>query len=457
MNNFFFICCICFTLVACGKSEDTTLSPNAQLTYSTDSVLFDTVFTSIGSTSRRLKIFNYNKYAINIDHIQLAGGNNSAFAININGVPQSDIKNLKLNGNDSINVFVKANINPDNQNTPFIVEDSIVLNYNGTRQKIPLVAYGQNAIFLNQASISTNTVWDSKLPYIIYNSLTIEKNTTLQIAGGTRVLFHKNGTLNIKGTLKVNGNKTDSVLFASDRMERLYQDEPGQWNGLHFYGTSQNSSINYVVIKNAIVGITADSLSINENPKLLLANSIVKNMQVVGFFGYHTELAAFNNLFFNCGQYLLYGIGGGSYNLKQNTFAAYNFTFLRKTPAVYLSDYINDQENDAMQANLTNNIIWGSLDDEYLFEKKTNKTASIELENNLIKTKNTALAAGNILNTDPLFIAPRYGLFQLQFGSPALNGGASLLTDPYFVPYLHNDLLGEIRKFPSELGCYEAN
>lgn len=443
---------------ACNKDEALTFDPNAKLNFSTDSVLFDTVFTSIGSTVRRFKVFNYNEKAINIEDIKIGGGANSPFVMNVNGRQMAEGKNLKINGNDSINVLVKVNINPTLENQPFIVEDSILLFFNGKKEKIPLVAYGQNANFIKNISISNNTTWDSKLPYIIYNSITVEENATLTISPGVRVLFHNGSIMNIKGTLTANGTKQDSVLFASDRTERIYEEEPGQWNGLHFFENSKNSVINHATIKNAIAGITVDSLSTNTNPKLLLANSTIKNMQVVGFLGYHTELTAFNNLFYNCGQYLIYGIGGGKYNLVQNTFAAYNFNFARRTSAVFLSDFISTSAYAPLQATLTNNIIWGSLEDELTIEKKSNQVSAIDVTYNLIKTKQDSFTGNNnIPNSDPLFINPRQGNFRLESNSPANNKGTNLSTNPYFSQYLSKDILTKERLFPSELGCYENN
>ncbi|WP_199117728.1 right-handed parallel beta-helix repeat-containing protein [Pedobacter sp. ASV28] len=444
--------------VACNKEENITFDPSAKLNFSTDSVLFDTVFTSIGSTVRRFKVFNYNTKAINIEEIKINGGSNSPFSINVNGKQVIETKNLVINGKDSINILVKVNINPTGQNQPFIVQDSILLFFNGKKEKIPLVAYGQNAIFVKNATINNNTIWDSNLPYIIYNSVTVAENTTLTINPGTRVLFHSGSIMNVKGTLIANGSLKDSILFASDRTERIYEDEPGQWNGIHFHSSSKNSIIGHTILKNAIAGITVDSLSSNNNPKLTLVNSIIKNMQVVGFLGYHTDLAAFNNLFFNCGQYLIYGVGGGNYNLKQNTFGAYNYNFARRTPAINLSDFISTNEFAPLNAEIINNIIWGSLDEEFSIEKKSSAISTIEVKNNLIKTKlNIYTGNGNILNVDPLFLNPRRGIFKLDATSPALKKGLNLSSDRYFSAYLSKDILAKERLFPSDLGCYQHN
>jgi HD superfamily phosphohydrolase YqeK len=446
-------------LTACNKDEDLTFDPNAKLNFSSDSVLFDTVFTSVGSSSRRLKIHNPNLKAINIETIRLSGGNASAFSLNINGLAAPEANNLKINGNDSINVFVKVNINPTAQNLPFIVEDSVLFYFNGKKQSIPLVAYGQNAIFIKDNTITTNTTWNSRLPYLIYKSVTVAKDVNLTLEPGTRILFHGNSTMSIEGTLTAKGNKTDSILFASDRLEKLYNDESGQWNGIHFYPDSKNSQLNYAVVKNAIAGITVDSLSINSNPKLLLTNSVVKNMEVVGLLGYQTEITAFNNLFFNCGQYLLYGAGGGTYNLKQNTFAGYNINFARKTAAVYLSDYISSTQSSNLSVDLCNNIIWGNLTEEFLIDKKSAATTvTTAIKNNLIKTMlNTYNNNGNILNVDPSFIKSEKGNFRLNKLSAASNKGFNLSGDPYFSTFIFKDLDNKVRLFPSELGCYENN
>lgn len=448
-----------FFFAACNKDEDVTFDLDARVNFSIDSVLFDTVFTSIGSSTRRLKVYNPNAKAININNIKLSGGNASAFSLNINGMATPETSDLKINGNDSINVFIKVNINPTNQSLPFIVQDSILFYFNGKKQSIPLVAYGQNANFINSNTIQTNTTWNSKLPYLIYKSVTVAKDANLTIAPGTKILFHGNSTMSIKGTLTAVGTKSDSILFAGDRLEKLYMDETGQWNGLHFYPESKNSQINYAIIKNGVAGITVDSLSENNKPKLLLTNSIIKNMEVVGFLGYQTELTAFNNLFFNCGQYLLYGVGGGVYNLKQNTFAGYNLNFPRKTAAVYLSDYISNTQSANLTAELYNNIIWGNLVDEFTIDKKDSKTTVIAtIKNNLLKVSTMTYATnGNILNMDPSFTNPEIGNFKLNKVSPANNKGFNLSSDSYFNTYLHKDLINKARIFPSEIGCYENN
>jgi len=446
---------VSFFGLACRKGERITTDPNAKLNISDKEILFDTVFTSVGSTTRRIKIVNKNNDAVKVSEIRLSGGNTSAFSININGEQTQHKNDLIINGQDSINLFVKVSINPNSTNLPFLVQDSILLNTNGNKQVIQLLAYGQNAVFINESTVNANTIWTKALPYIINGSLTVKSGVSLTIQPGTKIYFHKDANLNIEGNLIVNGDFTEPVLFCSDRLERIYSDEPGQWKGIFLkrtgYGLIKNA-----IIKNASVGITSDSLSVNNNPKLILSNSIIKNMQVAAYIGYHSELLAFNNVMYNCGNYLIYGVGGGNYNLKQNTFVGYNLNFPRKTASLSFSDYLSVNAYNKLQIDLTNNIIWGSLTNELDIQKKSSAMVQLNFWSNLIRCTNNAYKSnGNILNIDPLFINQEMENFELSANSLARKKGTDLDTDPYFTGYLNKDIKDNTRISPSTLGSYE--
>lgn len=455
MRNIFILVFTLICLSNCRKDEHITTDPNARLTFSTDSILFDTIFTTVGSTVKRIKILNKNNSAINISEISLASGNASSFSININGEYGINKQNIIVNAGDSINLFVKATINPISKASPFLVQDSILFTTNENKQTIQLLAYGQNAIFINASSIITNTTWTSDLPYIISGVSTVRNNSSLTILPGAKIYFHADASLNIEGRLNAVGTIDKPILFCSDRLESTFANVPGQWKGIHL-NASGTGIISYTTIKNASVGLTSDSLSVNGTPKLLLSNSIIKNMQVAGYIGYHSELTAFNNLFYNCGNYLIYGVGGGNYNLKQNTFAGYNLNFPRKTASISFSDYQSARMTNALSLNLTNNIIWGSLINEFAIERKTNAVLQSNLFNNLIKTMNTSYANNdNILNLDPGFISPGLENFELLTTSPAIKKGLNLSSDVFFSNYLNRDLKNTLRTFPASIGCYE--
>ncbi|MEJ7560389.1 MAG: hypothetical protein WKF66_18925 [Pedobacter sp.] len=452
MVSFLAVCILAFS--ACRKNDEITTSRDVRLSFSSDTVLFDTVFTAIGSVNRRIKVFNAHQKAVNISNIRLGGGKNSFFSLIINGVPANEKSNIEIGGKDSISIYVKATINPSNVNQPFIVEDSVMFNTNGNAQSIALIAYGQNAIFINEETITSNTTWEGSLPYIVNKSVTVAAGTTLNISGGTKVYFHGGSVMNVKGTLRVNGTEYDPATFSSDRLENYYENEAGQWLGIRFFASSVNNKIEHATIKNAVIGVTADSLASDGSTKLLLVNSVIKNMTVASFVGYGTSLSGFNNLFYNSGQFLIYGVGGGQYNLKHNTFAGYNNEFSRRTPAIYFSDYSHLSYSD-LTIELVNNIIWGVLPEELQIEKKTSALVTTNITHNLIKTSLQTYSNLNFLGTDPKFVDPITGNFRLQPGSPAIKKGANLSSDPFFTSYLKNDMLNVYRTLPSTPGCYE--
>ena len=103
------------------KKDQFIYDGNATTLLSADSIRFDTVFTSAGSITRSLKIFNLNDQKILINSIRLAGGTNSPFKININGQAATQEQNIDLPAGDSMYVFVQVSIDPTNATNPFIV------------------------------------------------------------------------------------------------------------------------------------------------------------------------------------------------------------------------------------------------------------------------------------------------------------------------------------------------
>ncbi|TAH00361.1 MAG: hypothetical protein EAZ15_09280 [Sphingobacteriales bacterium] len=454
-NTIYTLLIIIVVLFACKRDQSIDLNPANKLNFSTDSVLFDTVFTSKGTTSRSFKVFNPSKNNIEISNIRLVGGATSAFKININGVAQTTLSNIKLNGKDSIYIFIKAIIDPNEASAPFLVQDTLEFLTNGNLQKIPVLAYGQNAVYLKATTISNDFTFTKKIPYIIFDNLKIAQNVTAIVEPGAKLYFHGGSELSVYGTLKVNGLLNDSVTFCSDRTERIYRDEPGQWKGIRFYETSINNTINYSTIKNAIVGLWLDSMTVN--PKLLLTNSIVKNHTVAGMLAYNTHIVGINNLFYNCGMHLLAARLGGNYSFYQNTFYNSNNNFIRDSEAVYFSDNLEDNSNkfENLTLDFTNNIVWGSLDNEFLITQKGSKIFNVITKSNLLKTEKFTNEGNNVLNQDPLFEDSKKDNFNLASNSPALNIGFNLILNPYFNAFISKDLKGVNRNFPSDLGCLE--
>ena len=126
-----------FALLACKKDSFIT-SPEASIILSSDSLYFDTVFTSAGSVTQGIKIINSNDQKLKLTTVSLAGGLASPFKLNIDGAAVPQMNDIEIEAKDSIYVFVIASINPSANNLPFIVQDSILLSYNGNKQNEPV-------------------------------------------------------------------------------------------------------------------------------------------------------------------------------------------------------------------------------------------------------------------------------------------------------------------------------
>jgi len=165
-------CLVAALAFSCRKDSFIT-SPQANLSTSVDTLKYDTVFTSTGSVTQSFKIFNNNNQKLRLSQVKLSGGATSAFKINVDGTASAEVDNIEINANDSIYVFVQVNVDPTAGNLPFLIQDSILISYNGNQRFVQLQAYGQNAIFLNGVTIKENISWNKNLPYVILGGILI--------------------------------------------------------------------------------------------------------------------------------------------------------------------------------------------------------------------------------------------------------------------------------------------
>jgi hypothetical protein len=213
-----------------------------------------------------------------------------------------------------------------------------------------------------------------------------------------------------------------------------YRNRSGQWGSIHLLSSSIDNVVNHAIIKNGIIGIRVDSLSNNQNPKLLLRNSTIKNMSAVGLLGFTATLTAINNEVLNCGQFTFYARYGGNYNVYHNTFASYGINFNRQN-AQFLVDN-SPLENEQGQATavfdldmvMINNIVYGSEEEELILNNNPQGGAfNVQLQNNLLRTQIAALNINqNILNIDPQFEDIAAENMRLKALSPAKNKGLSV-------------------------------
>jgi hypothetical protein len=394
------------------KKDSLITSPDARLRFSADTLKFDTVFTSTGSITQSFKIINENDQRLRLSRVRLKGGPASAYKINVDGMSGTDFNDIELAANDSLYVFVSVNINPNAANLPFIVSDSIEVSFNGNTRYVQLQAFGQNARFLRGVVLTTNTTWNNTLPYVILDGLQVAPGATLTIPAGVRVYAHADAPLLIDGTLIVNGTKTDSVVFAGDRLDPDYRDLPASWPGLYFREQSRDNVLRYAVVKNAYQGVVADKPSVNANPKVRLSQCVIDNIYDAGLLCINSSLRADNSLISNCGANVSLQYGG-DYQFVHCTVASFSNAFItHKNPVLAVSNatVLNGVTvTSPLNALFRNCIFWGAfglVDNEVVVNRQGTGSFSVLLENSLYKAvtdpANATLTAV-VKNQAPLF------------------------------------------------------
>ncbi len=455
--------CFIFFITSCNK-ENFITSSDASLFVSSDSIKFDTVFTSIGSITKSFKIINQNNQKLLLTEIKLMDGPQSAYRININGSYATQLNNVEIEANDSMYVFVAITINPTQQNLPFIISDSIKINYNGNDKFVQLQAYGQNAHFLNNENITGNVTWQNDLPYVILGRLQINESSKLTVESGTKIYVHANAPILVDGTLITQGVKNNEVVFTGDRLDADYRDLPASWPGIIFRTTSKNNLLNFTIIKNAYQPIVALDPSVNTNPKLSVHQCTIDNAYDAGIFSNHSDLLVENSLISNCGTGIKI-VNGGSYQFVNCTAAGYSNDFMsHNKPTLNISNYIFQNGNPIssdLSAQFINCIFWGeggTNTDEIYIDKLGNTFFDVTFDHSLYKVDvdpSNVNFISSIKNQDPSFdsVDVQNNFYDFRIKNNPLAPG---LDQGINTSYL-NDLDNQTRLIgnSTDMGCYE--
>ncbi|MFZ1528806.1 MAG: hypothetical protein WAT19_08650 [Ferruginibacter sp.] len=411
MKWIYFLPGILFSVILFSCKKD-GLSTGRGLYSSADTLKFDTVFTSAGSVTRSFKIINDRDQAVTLSSVKLMGGASSVYKMNVNGTVATEQNNVSIAANDSIYIFVSALIDPNSSTNPFLLTDSIAYSYNGSTNFVQLQAYGRNAVFLTNQTISSNTSWSNTLPYVIIGSLKVAQNVTLTVAAGTRVYARANAFIEVDGTLLVNGTRADPVIFRGDRLDAPYSNYPAGWDGIYFNQSSKDNRLVFAEIKNAYQALVADGPSVNSDPKLVIQQCIIDNAYNTGLFCNNSSVDVNNSLISNCSKNIFIQLGG-NYNFTNCTVAAYATNYLFHTnPAVLLQNFANTNTGTVygnLDAVFTNCIIWGSagnINDELVLDKQGSSSFNVLVQNCIYRAdapSANATYTNALRNSDPLF------------------------------------------------------
>lgn len=416
IRNLLFFGILVFTFVFIGcRKERFYEGKDAKVTFSTDTVFFDTVFTSLGTATKRVMIRNPYNETLQLDQVWIAGGKDSPFRMNVDGRPGNNISAISIPPDDSIFVFVEATIDPTNGNLPFVVTDSLYTSTGGNLQKIKLVAWGQNAYYYRPSTViqglpafsylseygltSLTETWKNDKPHVIYGYLMVDSLLTLRIEEGTQIHFHKGSGLWVYrgGKLEVKGTVDNPVVFQGDRLENSFDDNPGQWDRIWINAGTEDHLIEHAEIKNGFVGLQVEPYpfkrGIGRAPgKLTLKNTTIQNMVGVGVLARNTIIEGENTVIADCGTHNLALTGGGSYSFVHCSFPNYWTGSTRRDPLLLMTNYYDDLFGETNyfpmdKAYFGNCILYGSSDEEIGFDFDENTGFSYLFDHCILRTE----------------------------------------------------------------------
>ncbi len=459
------LCLLVISILTSCRKDVITTSSSAKLSFSTDTLTFDTVFTTLGSTTLYFTVYNTNDQKISISDVHLAGGAQSIFRLNIDGQQVDQTSEVEIPAHDSVYIFVSVTVDPTSENNPYVLYDSVIFQTNGNEQSVILQAWGQNANFIYGEIVGTQT-WVPDKPYVIIHSILVDTGQTLTINAGCRIYMHADSRFYVSGTLKVMGQQNDSVIFRGDRLEQYFIDDPGNWEGIHLLRTSLDNEINYAVIKEAVVGIRIDSLKETAAPKLTMRNTQIRYTLSSGLLGITSDVYAENCLIQGCGEYNVQLEYGGNYQFENCTFANFSSILINhQSPVVRMSNYFAYKDDLGvdqflyadLNSTFRNCIVYGSLEKELDLDQIEGSAFNFLFDHCLLKVNSeintdTSSFVNIIKVQEPenptIFVDPNEkDDYHLAEGSPCINAG---------VPNgILIDLDGKIRDIIPDIGCYE--
>lgn len=473
-----YIACLALTTVAVACTDDDSFSTSQSnlLTFATDTVSMDTVFSRIPTSRKYFWVYNRSGDGIRCTNVRLENGNQSGFRVNVDGTYLSSesgyqTSDVEIRNKDSIFVNVELTTPVNNKLGPQYVEDNLVFRLeSGVEQKVNLNAYSWDANIVRNLTITSDTTISSiEKPTVVFGTLRIDSAATVTIEPGSTLYFHSGAGIDVYGKLVSEGTAGSNITMRTDRTDHMFDYLPydmmsGQWNGIRFRESSYDNSINFTDIHGTFDGIVCDSSDVSKM-KLAMLNSTVHNCQGYGLKSVNSvvdvENCQISNALNDC-----VAIYGGVAFLNHCTLAQfYPFDSNRGVALRYVNG--NDGINYPLyQMDCINSIVTGYSDDEIMGQAVDTTVAyTYRFINSILRTDTVADQPDNIIdvmwektNTDSIpygeknfrlaDIDRQYYDFHLDSISRAI-GNAS---QRYALPY---DRDGNLRDDKPDIGCYE--
>ncbi len=357
---------------SCDDSMSFTTDRSALLSFSADTVRFDTVISTVGSSTRQLMVYNRNADGLRIASVRLKQAYATPFRVNVDGSylePESGARayDFEVRTGDSIRVFAEVTMPENGQDAPVALNDTLIFALeSGAEQHVILTAVGQDAYMWRGRVIEADTLLEAGRPIVVYDSLSVKEGVTLSMAAGVQLYFHDGANLWVHGRIVAEGTVDRPVVFRGDRTDRMfdylpYDNTPSRWGGIRLKATSTDNRLNHVDIHSASYGIACDSSS-TDAMKLMLENSVIHNVGGEGLGLYHCRASVGNTQISNTLGHCVAVVGGWA-EFVHCTLAQFYPWDAERGDALYLANKWLALDYPLQHAHFLNCLVTGYADD----------------------------------------------------------------------------------------------
>lgn len=345
-------------MTACTDNDSFTVSTGARLSFSEDTIRFDTLFSTVPSATQTFWVRNESSDGIRILTARLERNNQSGYRVNVDGTYLDPVgSGFEVRKGDSILVFVEVTTRENRSEEPQLVEDNLIFTLeSGVEQRVNLRTYSWDAQKLTDLVIRQDTVIESRVPIIVYGQgIRVEQGATLTLRN-TEFYFHDGAGIDALGNVMA-----EKCLFRGDRLDRMFSYLPydrvsGQWQGINLSSSDGYNLFTDCEIRNAVDAVVCDSTT------LYLYNTVVHNSSGEGLSARHSTVVVdycqFSNTFGDC-----LGLFGCEASIQHSTLAQfYPFSANRG----FALHFVNTELPMALVC--TNTLVTGYADDVVLGE-----------------------------------------------------------------------------------------
>ena len=392
MKRIFYFLTIMALFVACKDDDNFSSNGGLRLTFSTDTLQMDTVFSKTPSATYAFWVYNQNDDGIRLQSVRLGKKNQTGFRVNVDGsyldnALGSQVSDLEIRRNDSILVFVELTSVETAQPDPKLIEDDLIFSLeSGVEQKVNLRAWSWDAVKMYDVVVEGEQTIESATPIIIYGGITVPEGRRLNLRNST-LYFHDGAGIECYGDLII-----ENCVLRGDRLDRMFDYLPydrvsGQWKGIHLYETAMTARLSHTEIRNAENALVLDSAAIDETQvRLGMGGCIIHNAEGYGLKSVNSNIyiseCQFTNTLNDCVL-----IVGGIADINYCTMAQFYPFSAERGAALRFVNYEGDNDIPLLKLRCEGIILTG-YESDVLMGSVRDSIAAFEYEfvNSLLRT-----------------------------------------------------------------------